>query len=240
MMPVEKIRVARLAMLVEECGGVGRLADAVDKSPSQISQWINSSPDSRTKKPRSISNQSARELERKRGKPDGWMDQPVDNDLRKTGESAWGTPKGDHPNTAPGPDIRGYVPLISWVQAGAWSAIIDNLAPGDAEEWLPCPVSHGPRTYVLRVRGESMHNPHGRPSFAEGDLIFIDPDKDALHGSLVVVRLDDDREATFKRLVVEGDRRYLRALNPSWPEPMIQVNGNATFCGVVIGKWEGV
>ncbi len=79
MMPVEKIRVARLSMLVEECGGVGRFADAVDKSPSQISQWINSSPDSRTKKPRSISNQSARELERKRGKPDGWMDQPLDD-----------------------------------------------------------------------------------------------------------------------------------------------------------------
>jgi len=81
MMPVEKIRVARLALLVEECGGVGRLADAVDKSPSQISQWINSSPDSRTKKPRSISNQSARELERKRGKPDGWMDQSLDDAL---------------------------------------------------------------------------------------------------------------------------------------------------------------
>ena len=143
-----------------------------------------------------------------------------------------------HENTEPGPDIQGRVPLVSWVQAGAWSEVIDNLAPGDAEEWLPCPVSHSPATFVLRVRGESMFNPHGRPSFQDGDLIFVDPERPAEHGSLVVVRLDDDREATFKKLVVEGDRRFLRALNPAWPEPMMQINGNATICGTVIFKGE--
>lgn len=143
-------------------------------------------------------------------------------------------------NTEPGPDIRGRVPLISWVQAGAWAEIIDNLAPGDAEEWLPCPVKHSERTFVLRVRGESMYNPHGRPSFQDGDLIFVDPDRQAEHGSLVVVRLDDAKEATFKKLVVEGDRKYLRALNPAWPEPMMQINGHATICGVVIFKGETI
>ncbi len=141
-------------------------------------------------------------------------------------------------NTMVGPDIRGPVPLISWVQAGQWQEVIDNLSPGDAEEWLPCPVSHGDRTFVLRVRGESMLNPYGRPSFMDGDLIFVDPDRHAEHGSLVVVRLDDEKGATFKKLVIEGDRKYLRPLNPAWPEPMMQINGNATICGVVIGKWE--
>ena len=57
---------------------------------------------------------------------------------------------------------------------------------------------------------------------------------------MVVVRLDDKREATFKKLVVEGDRRHLRALNPAWPEPIILINGNATLCGVVILKAERV
>ncbi|MEF8708268.1 MAG: LexA family transcriptional regulator [Candidatus Accumulibacter propinquus] len=160
--------------------------------------------------------------------------------LRNLGQPFPGHEKTLPANIEPGPDIRGAVPLISWVQAGDWSSIVDNFAPGDAEEWLPCPVSHGPRTYVLRVRGESMHNPHVRPSFADGDLIFVDPDRDAMHGSMVVVRLDDKREATFKRLVIEGDRRYLRALNPAWPDPIIQINGNATLCGVVILKAERV
>jgi len=143
-------------------------------------------------------------------------------------------------NVEPGSPIRGEVPLISWVQAGAWAGIVDNFAPGDAEEWLPCPIKHGPHTFVLRVRGESMWNPHGRPSFQDGDLIFVDPDRSAVHGSMVVVRLDDEQEATFKQLVVEGDRRYLRAANPSWPDRIVQIDGNATICGVVIFKGEKV
>ena len=60
------------------------------------------------------------------------------------------------PNVEPGPEQKGYVPLISWVQAGSWCEVEDIYAVGDAEDWLPCPTSHGPRTYVLRVRGESM------------------------------------------------------------------------------------
>ena len=141
-------------------------------------------------------------------------------------------------NTTSGPEIKGLCPLISWVQAGNWSTVIDNLAVGDAEEWLPCPVNHGPRTYVLRVKGESMHNPQSRPSFADGDLVFVDPDRAADNGSLVVVRLDDKVEATFKKLVIEGDEKYLRALNPGWPEPIMRINGNATLCGVAIAKME--
>ncbi len=83
-----------------------------------------------------------------------------------------------------------------------------------------------------------MHNPHGRPSFQDGDLIFVDPERHAEHGSLVVVRMSGANEATFKRLVIEGERKYLRALNPAWPEPMIEINGHATICGVVIFKGE--
>lgn len=143
-------------------------------------------------------------------------------------------------NVENGPDLRGRVPLISWVQAGDWQEIVDTFAPGDAEEWRGCPVNHGSRTFVLRVRGESMFNPNGRPSFQQGDLIFVDPDRHAEHGALVVVRLDDDKEATFKKLVIEGERKYLRALNPAWPEPIIKINGNATICGVVIFKGEDV
>jgi SOS-response transcriptional repressor LexA len=130
------------------------------------------------------------------------------------------------------------VPLISWVQAGHWSQIVESFQPGAAEEWLPCPMRHGPRTYALKVRGFSMHNPAGDLSFKDGDRIFVDPDRDALHKSLVIVRLDDEKEATFKQLLIEGDVRMLQALNPSWPDRIIKINGSASLCGVVIGKVE--
>ncbi len=138
-----------------------------------------------------------------------------------------------HPaNTEPGPAIRGAVPLISWVQAGEWSQIVDNFSPGDAEDWMPCPRRFGPRTFALRVRGISME-----PKYQDGDIIFVDPDAQVEHGKNVVVRLDDECEATFKQFMVEGNRRYLRALNPAWPNPVLQIDGEATICGVVIGKW---
>ena len=136
-------------------------------------------------------------------------------------------------NVEPGPDLRGNVPLISWVQAGNWEAVIDNFAPGDAEDWLPCPRKFGPHAFALRVRGVSME-----PKYQDGDIIFVDPDAQAEHGKNIVVRLDDEHEATFKQLVMEGGQKFLRALNPDWPGPkLIPINGNATICGVVIGKW---
>lgn len=130
------------------------------------------------------------------------------------------------------------VPLISWVQAGSWRDVIDNFAPGDAEEWIQCPARHSASSYALRVRGDSMFNPAGSPSFRDGDIIFVDPGREAIHRSLVVVRLDDESESTFKQLLVEGDQRHLQALNPNWPNRIMPINGRASICGVVFGKFE--
>ncbi|WGS53544.1 S24 family peptidase [Paraburkholderia sp. D15] len=145
----------------------------------------------------------------------------------------------DDSNTEPGPDIKGKYPLISWVQAGAWETIVDNFAPGDAEAWLGAPVSVSKSSYYLRVRGESMYDPAEPKSFRHGELALIDPHAPAVNGSLVVVRLDDEAEATFKQLIIEGDRKYLKALNPNWPNRIFEVNGNASICGVVKGKFVG-
>lgn len=130
----------------------------------------------------------------------------------------------------------GLVPLISWVAAGEWTTIVDNFQPGDAEDWLPCPFKNSPQTYALRVRGPSMSDPTGEYSFNDGEIIFVDPMREARHKSFVVVRMEDDQEATFKRLIQEGDRKYLMALNPNWPNRVIEFKGKATLSGVVIGK----
>jgi len=141
-------------------------------------------------------------------------------------------------NVEPGPETKGLIPLISWVQAGAWCEVVDLYAAGDAEEWLPCPANHGPRCFALRVRGESMFDPHGRRSFREGDIVFVDPDRQAENGSLVIAKLTDSQEATFKQLVIEDEKRYLKALNPSWPERMMPINGDCHIVGVVFSKVE--
>jgi SOS-response transcriptional repressor LexA len=78
------------------------------------------------------------------------------------------------------------------------------------------------------------------PKFHDGDLIFVDPLVSAQSCRYVVVRLEHPQEATFKQLIVEGGRRYLKALNPDWPNRIIEMDSDATICGVVVFKGEVV
>lgn len=71
---IDQIYRDNLKLLVAEAPSLKAFAEKVEKSPSQISQWLNASKDSKTGKPRVVSRASARELERKCGKPEGWMD----------------------------------------------------------------------------------------------------------------------------------------------------------------------
>jgi SOS-response transcriptional repressor LexA len=159
--------------------------------------------------------------------------------LTKTPDSFWGTETGPVRYDAALEEmfVGAGVPVISWTTAGCWADVVDPFQPGDADDWMPCPVKHGPQTYALKIKGESMKNPEGRPSYNDGDIIFVDPDKQAKHGDRVIVRLDDQQEATFKQLLIEDGKTLLKALNPDWKPRYIEINGNATMCGVVIGKW---
>jgi SOS-response transcriptional repressor LexA len=130
-------------------------------------------------------------------------------------------------NITPGPDIKGFFPLISWVQAGMWSSI-EEIHVLEAERF-PCPVACSNQTFVLKVQGVSME-----PTFRDGDLIFVDPDTEWRHGAYVVARLDEHNEATFKQLVIEGSQKFLKPLNPNWPEQLIPINGNCSIVGVVV------
>jgi SOS-response transcriptional repressor LexA len=133
-------------------------------------------------------------------------------------------------NTEP-VDMRrpGRVPLVSWVQAGEWTSVEGAFEAHNSDEWVLCPVPHSEKTFVLRVRGASME-----PEYRDGDWIFVDPEGRSENGSHVVVMLDSAKEATFKKLVLEGDETFLEALNPDWPDRVLRVNGNATIVGTVI------
>jgi hypothetical protein len=90
MQRIEEIYRARLALLVETKGN-GRqsiLSKMIDKSPAQVSQWINASKDAKTQRPRSMDRATARHIERALKLPDGWMDQPVTPGERKADGSS--------------------------------------------------------------------------------------------------------------------------------------------------------
>lgn len=80
---IEQTRAKRLLMLITEYGSSASLADTIGVSESQLSQWKNNSIDSKTKKPRSLGSEKAREIEIKTNKTRGWMDQPVVDETQK-------------------------------------------------------------------------------------------------------------------------------------------------------------
>lgn len=173
---------------------------------------------------RNIGEKTARKIERKLGIDLMSLDKnPADTPIQKI---------SGYNNIEPGPDIVGRVPLISWVQAGAWAEVIDNHQPGQAEEWRLTTAKVSKNAFALRVKGDSMTNPNGSPSIPEGYIIIVDPYRQAENGDLIVARLDDSMEATFKKLVIDGGLRYLKPLNPAYP--VIQINGNCTIVGKVV------
>lgn len=150
-----------------------------------------------------------------------------------------GRGRKDQPNIEPGPEIRGRVPLISFVQAGDFTNAVDNFNPGHADEWVETTVPIRQHTYALRVRGDSMTNPSGEePTFPDGTKIVVEPDAidapDKLVGSLVIVKRGVDDEATFKQLVKDAGKFFLKPLNPRYP--MLELKEGDVFCGVVREK----
>lgn len=209
---IDRIRLENLRRLTAEAGSASELARRADVSVSYLSHIRVGRPYP-SGNPRRMGDRLAARLERAMGKPHAWMDRPH----APADASAEARPAG-----------TGF-PLISWVQAGAWTAA---PAHPSAEARLPCPVDCGPDTFVLRVSGESM-----APRFEDGEFIFVDPDPPPEHGSYVVVRRGDGNgAATFKQLIEEDGRRYLKALNPDWPDRIVEADEHAVVCGTVVFK----
>ena len=152
-----------------------------------------------------------------------------------TGEGPMSNPSS-HSNLEPGPNLRGKVPLVSWVQAGAWCEAVYTTHVTEAERWMDCPVAHSSQTFALRVRGDSMTAPSGAArTYPEGCFIFVDPErKNPVNGDRVVACLLDANEVTFKVYKNEDGRQWLQPLNPTH-EP---IREPFRVLGTVLGKWE--
>ena len=121
-------------------------------------------------------------------------------------------------------------PVISWVQAGDWGEAVDMFQPGHADQWEASDANVGENAFWLRVVGDSMTAPSGI-SIPEGHMILVDPTAPADNGSLVIAKLTDSHEVTFKKLVIDAGQKYLKPLNPNYRT--IEINGNCRIVGVV-------
>lgn len=129
------------------------------------------------------------------------------------------------------PRYQGKYPLLSSVQAGSWAEACEPYQVEEVSEWYETTEKVIGKGFWLRVVGDSMTSPTG-VSFPEGTMILVDTGRDHENKSLVVAKLTDVNEATFKRFVVDAGMHYLMPLNPTYKP--IAINGNCKIIGVVI------
>lgn len=126
---------------------------------------------------------------------------------------------------------RGTYPLISWVSAGSWCEAVEPYTLKEIDEWYDSDAHIEGHAFWLKVQGDSMTSPVGM-SIPEGMYVLVDTGKEAKNGSLVIAKLTDANEATFKKLVIDGGSKFLKPLNPQYP--LTPINGNCKIVGVVV------
>lgn len=154
MKTIHDIRRSNARKLRDGVGGNSSFATMIDREPTQTSRFMG---DGATK---NIGDSMARHIEKCFDLPVGWLDQ-----------------EHQTTNITKKPDVSitnkqiTLVPVISWVQAGAWKEVGYSEVDLSTAETYPCPVPCGEMTYILRVIGDSMIDEY-RP----GDMIFVDPE----------------------------------------------------------------
>jgi SOS-response transcriptional repressor LexA len=213
MKDIDEIRRENLRLLERECGGPTAAAERVGMSPAQFANLRDGARDSRTGKPRGMRKETARRIEESCGKPAGWLDAEHDSRIPNASISA---PKGGltkelptsvrdnltedspqtfgkHKNVEVAPIGQRKIPVISYVQAGMMTEVVDPFELGDGLETITTHLDLSEGAFGLRIKGESM-----LPEFREGDVIIIDPAEHPLPGDFVVAK-NGEEEATFKK-----------------------------------------
>lgn len=198
------------------------LAARIGVTPAAVNNWVNRGA-------QDLRSDILLKLAEATGKSVAWL---------VTGEGPESPHEHGGSNVGPAHHVGAKVPVISFVTAGSWDTAHDPFPATMADEWRLCPVPHGPQTYALRVTGDSMTSPYpGARSFPEGCLIFVDPDRlDPPSGSPIIAKLSGGDEVTFKLLIRDAGRVFLRAINPNYPPIMDEFR----VLGAIIGKWEDV
>lgn len=145
---IRDVRLARLRLLLrEEKEKRTALAARIKKSPAQISQWLSGY--------RTITEETAREIERNAGKPKGWLD-ALDAALAAQQSPARASLVGDTLPPAPGPRFadRREVSESDW---GTLQDVLLVLEPAELER------IRAKAERMRRVAAEQLDGLKGKP-----------------------------------------------------------------------------
>lgn len=103
------------------------------------------------------------------------------------------------------------IPLYGTIPAGLPVDAVQEPDSHVGVDLAALGIRPGTTVYALTVRGDSMTG----AGILEGDLVFLSP-REPRPRDIVAALIDG--ESTLKRYLLEGQRPYLRAENPRYPD----------------------
>ncbi|MGL4725742.1 MAG: LexA family protein [Scandinavium sp.] len=126
--------------------------------------------------------------------------------------------------------VKGY-PVLSRALVGPWYEASESFSVQDVDQWLYSDARILGKAFWFKVDEDSMTAPTGL-SISEGTFVLFDTGREPVNHSLVMARLSGTSEATFKKLVIDGGKSWLRGLNPQWP--FTPIDSTCQMFGVAI------
>jgi transcriptional regulator with XRE-family HTH domain len=210
---IREIRLQRLLCLLEEHKGIKKvLAAAIGKAPAQVSQWVNGT--------RTITEETAREIERGAKKPPGWLDLPLD------------TPEPEK-SPAVKADSRSGEGVESGYQLDAITVTPSKKPPRLAWEGL-LTVDELPPVFEVAMPDDSME-----PITPRGTILVLHRDAEPVPGHGVLVK--DGRGGLYIRMYQRGpvDRWIAQPRNPGY-SALDSEREDLRILATVTGRMSGV
>ncbi|ALS63602.1 LexA family protein [Pandoraea apista] len=192
----------RIQTIIDETGAEQiEIATAAGVTKGTVNQWLDG-------KIKSIKLEYAIGIQKRYGYNAVWI-------VMGEGDKKVGT--AGFANVAPAQVGERRVPLISSVQAGLMTEVVDPFPPGGAFEYLLTDLDLSDHAFALEIEGNSM-----LPEFHPGDRVIVDPAIHPRPGDFVVAK-NGREEATFKKYRARGIGAHGREafelvpLNPDYP-----------------------
>jgi len=247
---VDQIRLKNLRRLVEEMGGVPKVANAYGCGESYIRQLLLQTK-THNEKPKSIGGATARKFENIAHKPVGWLDQPNEHD-DPTSKTAKLSNLRVAQESAPYPVTTENVVPINRVAVSARCGRNGLASPDEYvmehiqvhRDWLVRTVGSAlnvGRLNFIEAYGDSM-----RPNICSGDLLLVDTGRKSVDrdGVFILLRTAEfGEEIMVKRVTRKIAGGYvISSDNQNYPPEelsSLEFEENVSVRGLVVFVWNG-
>lgn len=125
-----------------------------------------------------------------------------------------------------------YVPVLKWDEAHKFKELQADSNLLKDNHFLPVIGKIHVNSFALQVKGDSMLA-EDNFSIPDGTIIIVDPQLEPKHNSVIVVFNPDNQSLVVRKLSIEGNQKYLKTLNKSYPNPVTELLDNSKILGVV-------